>query len=165
VGGIHLSIGLRLAAVTALGVLVATTVGRAQLADTFFDAVTHPAIGYLREPPADAIARLARAIEDGTVVLTFDEQSGYLPALLDALDIPVESQLLVFSKTSLQSPLIDPGNPRAIFFNDATVVAWPRGGFIEIAAQDPQQGTMFYLLPQSPACRRRHHRARGSPRR
>jgi len=29
-------------------------------------------------------------------------------------------------------------------------VGWMRGGFIELAAQDPQQGIIFYLLPQQP---------------
>ena len=37
-----------------------------------------------------------------------------LRAFLKAFDVPVESQVLVFSKTSLQYPHIDPKNPRAI---------------------------------------------------
>ena len=41
-----------------------------------------------------------------------------------------------------------PQNPRAIFFIDSVVVAWPRGGFIEIAAHDPTQGVIFYTLEQ-----------------
>ena len=39
-------------------------------------------------------------------------------AVLAALDVPVDSQLLVFSKTSLQFPLISPTAPRALYFND-----------------------------------------------
>ena len=35
--------------------------------------------------------------------------------------MPVESQLLVFSKTSFQAPKIGPKNPRAIYFNDTRV--------------------------------------------
>jgi hypothetical protein len=35
-----------------------------------------------------------------------------------------------------------------IFFNDTVAVAWPRGGFIEIAAQDASQGVHFYALAQ-----------------
>jgi len=64
------------------------------------------------------------------------------------LDIPVESQMAVFSKTSLQAARINPSNPRTIFFNDNVSVAWMRGGFIEIAAQDPVHGIAFYLLSQ-----------------
>ena len=60
--------------------------------------------------------------------------------------MPVESQIAVFSKTSLQSPLIGPNNPRTIFFNDSVAVGWMKGGFIEIAALDPRQGVQFYTL-------------------
>ena len=62
--------------------------------------------------------------------------------------MPVESQLVVYSKTSLQSPRITPDNPRAIYFNDTVAVAWPRGGFIEMAAADARQGVSFYMLAQ-----------------
>ena len=37
---------------------------------------------------------------------------------LDALDIPVSSQGLIFSRTSLQTNLITPWTPRAVYFND-----------------------------------------------
>ena len=33
-----------------------------------------------------------------------------------------------------------------IYFNDSVVVAWVRGGFIEIAAHDPTQGAVFYRV-------------------
>jgi hypothetical protein len=39
--------------------------------------------------------------------------------------------MVVFSKTSLQFPLISAANPRAIYFTDDVAVAWMRGGFIE----------------------------------
>jgi hypothetical protein len=68
--------------------------------------------------------------------------------VLEALHIPIESQMAVFSKTSVQSRLIDPHNPRTLFFNDSAVVGWVRGGFVEVAAQDPQQGVIFYTLAQ-----------------
>ena len=70
--------------------------------------------------------------------------------MLAALDVPVESQVLVFSKTSFQASRISPQNPRAIYFNDQVSVGWVRGGdFIELAAQDPTLGTVFYTLAQS----------------
>ena len=31
-----------------------------------------------------------------------------------------------------------------MYFNDSVVVGWVRRGFVEIAAQDPEQGTVFY---------------------
>jgi hypothetical protein len=108
----------------------------------------HPAIGYRIVPRTDPVARLSERLLAGTATLAFEGPSGYLRSLLDALDIPVESQIAVFSKTSLQGARVSPSNPRAIFFNDNVAVAWMRGGFIEIAAQDPTQGIGFYLLPQ-----------------
>ena len=72
--------------------------------------------------------------------------------MLDALSVPVESQILVFSKTSFQAPRISPKNPRAIYFNDTVSVGWVRGGeVLEFAAQDPAQGTLFYTLSQDRA--------------
>ena len=68
--------------------------------------------------------------------------------MLQALNVPIESQMAVFSKTSLQSQRIEPANPRTIFFNDSVAVAWVRGGFIELAALDPEQGVIFYTLEQ-----------------
>jgi hypothetical protein len=75
---------------------------------------------------------------------------GYLPALLEALHVPVESQMAVFSKTSIQAMHIEPANPRVLFFNDSVAVGWVRGGFIEMAAQDPGKGIVFYILLQRP---------------
>jgi hypothetical protein len=97
----------------------------------------------------DPVAELGRSLQSGDAHLSFAaDGSGYLRSLLDALRIPLESQMAVFSQTSLQSPIISPRNPRMIYFTDDVVVAWPRGGFIEIAAQDPQEGVQFYMLRQ-----------------
>ena len=103
---------------------------------------SHPAIQYSR-PSNDPVGALMR--RPGAVSrLISDGPSGYLRSILDALDIPVSSQMLVFSKGSVQRAIIDPNNPRALFFNDSVVVGWVRRGFVEIAAQDPEQGTVFY---------------------
>lgn len=115
---------------------------------TFFEGRTHPAIQYDLRPSTDAVARLDRALQKGETRLEFEPGSGYLRPLLRALQIDPDTQMAVFSKTSLQSAVISPRNPRTIFFNDTTVVAWPRGGFIEIEAQDPSQGVAFYMLEQ-----------------
>jgi hypothetical protein len=118
------------------------------LETTFFDGASHPAIGYGLRPADDAVARLDGALQSGEVRLEYDSRSGYLPALLRALDVNTDTQLAVFSRTSLQSFAIRPNNPRTIFFNDSVVVAWVRGGFIELAAQGPSQGVAFYTLEQ-----------------
>ena len=115
----------------------------------------HPAIDYATAPRTDPVTKLATKLRSGEATLAFEPSgSGYLQALLHALHIPVESQTLVFSKTSLQSSLINPTNPRAIYFTDDVAVAWIQGSSaIEIAAHDPRQGVMFYVLNQQPIFR------------
>ncbi len=64
----------------------------------------HPAIQYSKQPPDDRVARLIKKIDSGQVKLDYAPGgSGYLPALLKQLDVPVDSQVLVFSKTSIQA--------------------------------------------------------------
>jgi hypothetical protein len=109
-----------------------------------------PAIRYWSDELHDPVAELNHKIRSGSAGLTFDKTFGYLPSLLHNLGISAASQLMVFSKTSLQSMLISPSNPRAIYFNDAVAVAWVRGSpLLELVAQDPQQGMIFYSLDQS----------------
>jgi hypothetical protein len=117
----------------------------------FVPPVTHPAIEYGSRAPRDPVANLVRDVEEGKVRLKFEGEDGYLHSLLDALHIPAESQMAVFSKNSLQSAIITPENPRLLYFNDSVSIGSVRGGFIELAAQDPEQGINFYMLPQVPA--------------
>ncbi len=137
----------RLSAALFLG--LAAAIASAQDAELAID-LDHPAIAYRTAPRTDPVAELNRRLETGAERLSFEPRSGYLRSLLRALDVPVESQMAVFSTTSLQGRLNRPSSPRTIFFNDAVAVAWMKGGFIEVAAQDPVAGTAFYLLPQSP---------------
>ena len=109
-----------------------------------------PAIRYSSGPTSDTVTALNRRLDDGSTTLAFDETSGYLRAVLTALNVPVESQTLVFSQTSFQAPLINMHNPRAVYFTDTVAVGWVRGGkVLEVAAQDPQQGVIFYALDQT----------------
>jgi len=81
------------------------------------------------------------------VKLAYDNQFGYLPALLDELKVPRSSQMLVFSKTSLQRDYITPENPRAIFFNDDVYIGYiPGAPNLEISTVDPKLGGTFYRL-------------------
>ena len=117
-------------------------------------ALAHPAIGYYTQATHDLVAELGRRIEDGTMRVDFDEGSGYLASVLNALHVPVESQMLVMSKTGVQGLHTGPANPRAIFFNDAVTVGYIRGApLLELAVQDPQQGVVFYVLDQKPQTR------------
>ncbi len=111
-----------------------------------------PAIEYGTRPTTDAVSRLNLAIQQGKVHLKFDDKQGYLRSVLEALDVPIQSQLVVFSKTSFQMYRISPSNPRSLYFNDSVAVGWVRGGpIVELAAEDPTQGVIFYTLDQKPA--------------
>ncbi len=105
----------------------------------------HPAIAYAKAPVSDPIAQLNGRLQSGEVTLEKNGPSGYLTSVLSALGVPIESQVLVFSKTSFQASRINPTNPRAIFFNDTVSVGWVRGGpVLEFVAQDARAG--FHLL-------------------
>lgn len=65
--------------------------------------------------------------------------------VLAALGIPESSQMLVFSATSLQRT-IGPHRPRALYFNDELYLGWVPGGRLEIAADDPVVGPVFFIV-------------------
>ena len=120
------------------------------LRDLEIDAAPHH---YYDRPTKDRFAELQRAIETGGISLDRSSEKAFLLSLLDALEIPATSQMLVFSTTSLQLSLITPANPRAIYFNEDTYLGFIPGGRIEIVSLDPELGGIFYILdiPKSAA--------------
>ena len=108
----------------------------------------HPAIQYDEQTTDDPIARLQRQIDKGETKLEYDpNRLGYLPSLLKHLGVDVDSQMLVFSKTSFQGPKISPLTPRALYFNDNVAVgSVQHGEVIELASIDPKSGVIFYTL-------------------
>ena len=124
----------------------------AQRGGMFLGSPDDPAIAYSTAPLSNVVDDLNRRLQDGSAELTFDGRSGYLQSAIDSLELPVDSQLLVFSKTRLQGRLVSPLSPRSLFFNDRVVLAWVRDGdLLEAAAHDEQEGVVFYSLEQRPA--------------
>lgn len=108
-----------------------------------------PAIGYRTTPADNAIEVLRKKLAKDELKLAFDPEYGYLLSVLEALDIPTSSQVLVFTKTSFQAPLIAPRLPRAIYHADDLSIGIVRlGEVLEIAVQDRNLGTVFYSLDQ-----------------
>ena len=139
------------AAAAGLSALLGAHAALGQRGGVFRESRDHPAIRYTDGPRNDAVTALNRALESGAAALEFDPASGYLRSVLDALDVPVESQVTVFSETSFQARRVAPEHPRAIYFNDTVAVGWVRGAdVLEIAALDPAQGVGFYALDQQP---------------
>lgn len=123
-------------------------------------SVAHPAaadeldrepINYKTATGANAVAALQKQLDAGKTKLKFVDDHGYLPAVLKELSVPLSSQVLVFSKTSLQRDRITPKTPRALYFNDNVYVGFClRGDVLEVSAADAGLGTAFYTLDQQP---------------
>lgn len=106
-------------------------------------------IKYSKTEPTDQLHQLGQRLASGETELKWDEEHGYLKSLLDELDVPVSSQTLVFSKTSLQVSRITPRTPRAVYFNDDIYVGWVQNGdLIELSAADSKLGGTFYSIRQ-----------------
>lgn len=113
------------------------------------DDFEQPPIEYSKSEPCNSVSQLQEKIDRGDQHLDYDADRGYLPSLLKLLDVPVESQMLVFSKTSLQLRRISPRTPRAIYFNDEVYVGYCQSGdVLEVSSTDPKLGTVFYTLDQ-----------------
>ena len=156
-GSIHRN-ALR-AAVLAVTLVIAVRQAGAETGSDFQGA-THltpfdeEAINYSKTAETGPVARLREQIEKGEVRFAYDPEQGYLPAVLEALGISPASQMLVFSKTSMQRERISPRTPRAIFFNDDAYVGFiPGAPLLEISAVDPKLGAIFYQIEQKPAAK------------
>lgn len=146
--------GGRWAAAGGLLALLGADAAVGQRGGVFRESRDHPAIRYTDGPRNDAVTALNEALQSGAVGLAFEPGAGYLRSLLDALEVPVESQVTVFSETSFQARWVAPESPRAIYFNDTVAVGWVRGAdVLEVASLDPTQGVGFYALDQQPADR------------
>jgi hypothetical protein len=106
-------------------------------------------INYRAEDLNDPVARLEKRVETGEATLEWEADHGYLKSVLKLLKVPVESQTLVFSKTSFQYPKISADHPRALYYNDDIYVGKVHDGkAIEIVSFDARQGAIFYLLDE-----------------
>jgi hypothetical protein len=105
-----------------LGLLLATA---ARASD-----IERPPINYSSAPTNNGVSRLQQRIDADKVRLTYDDKLGYLPSLLRELNVPVSSQTLVFSKTSLQRERIKPATPRALYFNDDIYIGCCQNGVV-----------------------------------
>jgi len=143
---------LLIAGAVALSSTVAVTLAQERRSGAFDQSINHPAIKYLTADTDTVVDRLNQKLRDGAARLVYDEKTGYLKSVLDLLQVPVESQVMVYTQTSLQAQHIKMTNPRAIYFNDAVAVGYIRGaGLIEVVAQDPKMGSVFYTVREEAA--------------
>jgi len=102
-------------------------------------------MNYSASKPNDAVTRLQARLTSGAAKLSGRDRD-FISGLLRELKVPVESQMLVFSKTSLQRQRISPDHPRALYFSDECYVGWVPGGLIEVTTIDPKLGPIFYQV-------------------
>ena len=121
----------------------ALAIGNAPAATDLWDM---PPLRYSETASTDPIANLAAELANGERKIEGITPLDQLRYVLKHLDIPEASQMLVFSKTSKQNPLIHPGNPRCLFFNENSYVGYVPGGDIEVIAHDPLLGSVYYLI-------------------
>lgn len=121
--------------------LLALTVGAR--ADDFWE---REPIRYSESLARDPLTVLAGGLADGTIPLKGTTPLECMREVLALLKIPEASQVLVFSKTSKQNSLINPWNPRAIYFSSNAYAAYVPGGEMEIITHDPVLGPIFHLV-------------------
>lgn len=106
-------------------------------------------IEYAKSKGNNPVTALQKRIDEGKTQLDHAEHFGYLKSVLKELQVSQASQLLVFSKTSLQRHCIGPEEPRSLYFNDDSYVGFCQNGdVLEISTSDPDLGTVFYTLSQ-----------------
>lgn len=110
------------------------------------DAWDLPPVSYSDTSATDAMSALAHRWEKDPDSRPQGSPLERVRKILVELKVPEASQILVFSKTSKQTALIGPGNPRALFFSKDCYVGYVPGGAVEVAIQDPRLGPVFYHI-------------------
>jgi hypothetical protein len=128
-----------------LGLIGATSAAsRAQQAEPYEE----PPISYSATQTNDRATAINAAFQSRADEIRSMPAKKRLKWLLDELGVPVESQIFVFSKTSLQRDLINPETPRVLYFSDEAYVGWSVTGSFEVSVFDAKLGTTFYLFDQ-----------------
>lgn len=124
---------------------VAVLLGGPGWAQAFDPIYERAPIHYHETEPDTKLTRFFKTAKDNPVLCNGTHRE-VLAELLEKLEVPVESQVLVFSKTSAQNSRIAPETPRAIYFSDDLYLGWVQGGEIEAASFDPRLGMVFHLI-------------------
>jgi len=110
------------------------------------DEYENAPIRYSDTTPNDATQRLESLMAAGKVKIDRTDAWTVLRDVMKQFNIPQESQVMVFSKTSKQNDRISPQTPRVVYFGDNAYIGYCLGGSIEVATIDPKLGPIFYLL-------------------
>jgi len=132
---------------TPLILLLALCASPAGMAQFYNDYELEPH-GYFSKDAKDPTTLLMKRIQRGEVLITEANGKPLVERFLKELKLDKGTQVLVFSKTSLQRRAVSYNNPRAIYFNESVYLGWMPNGRIEIASFDPEIGPLFYFQRQ-----------------
>jgi hypothetical protein len=137
------------AGLLALLTVAASMSGQVAVKNQGYVPFSEEPINYRSENISDPVTVLQKRLDRGEVKLEYEPNHGYLKSVLELLKVPVDSQTLVFSKTSFQYKKISPGMPRALYFNDDVYVGQVHEGkVLEFVSFDPAQGAIFFILDE-----------------
>ena len=105
-----------------------------------------PPINYSATPTNDRATAISAKFQSRAMEIRSMPAKKRLQWLLAELGVPVESQIFVFSKTSLQRDLINPEAPRVLYFSDEAYIGWSPTGAFEVAVFDAKLGATFYVF-------------------
>lgn len=105
-----------------------------------------PPINYSATPTNDRATAISAKFQSRAMEIRSMPAKKRLQWLLDEMGVPVESQIFVFSKTSLQRDLINPETPRVLYFSDEAYLGWSPTGAFEVAVFDAKLGATFYVF-------------------
>jgi len=101
--------------------------------------------GYFSKDAKDPVTLLMKRVQRGEVLIKEPNGKPLVERLLRELGLNKDTQILVFSRTSLQRREVSYSNPRALYFNESVYLGWMPNGRIEIASFDPELGPIFYF--------------------
>ena len=101
--------------------------------------------GYFSKDAKDPVTLLMKRVQRGEVLIKEPSGKPLVERLLRELGLNKDTQVLVFSRTSLQRREVSYSNPRALYFNESVYLGWMPNGRIEIASFDPELGPIFYF--------------------
>ena len=115
-------------------------------AAAFLEEYEDPPIYYSKAATDNIADALNTRFHSGEFAPESWSRQRQLSAFLKELEIPEETQTLVFSKTSLQRDGIHPRRPRALYFSDDHYMGYVQGGLFELTVTDPKLGLVFYAV-------------------
>lgn len=100
-----------LSSASLIAIAAAVWAGAERLEDTLYVPPDHPAIQYTKQP-SDPVNQLDKKLAAAQAHLDYAPASGgYLASVLKQLNINTDSQVLVFSRGSIQTNRISPPHP------------------------------------------------------